>query len=795
MKNNSQIKGYQYELDVKNYIINKLNKIAYLWKETPEKILINIGIIGSHNEQRLNRKENIENPLQDTGIDIIQIDNIEENKYSLIQCKNGYDNGLTFSDLSGFNAWMAVLDKINGFVYYTNKLSNPIKSLPKNNRIQYIKYINYSHSIINYDNKNLKKIIPFEYQIKASQDFMNYYKNNDRGILSMPCGTGKTFTSYLISQNYNQIIIVSPLKQFAKQNLEKFIEYGYKNKTLLVDSEGERDIEEISKFIKSNESFLISCTYCSIDVIYHILTKTKNPLIIIDEFHNLSKNNILNENDNFNKILYSEHRMLFMSATPRIYELENEEFEYDEIFGKIVFNMTFNEAIKNKYITDYRIWLPSILEDNSKLNNELSIYKIDSIILAKCNYLISCLLNNGSKKCIIYCINTVEIDKMIESIKLINEYYFLEFSINKITSDDSEKKRSLILKSFEESTQLQLLFSIRILDECIDIPVCDSIYITYSSESKIRTIQRLSRCIRIDKLNKFKIGNVFIWCNEYDKIINTLSGIKEYDILFKDKIKINQINFYNENNKETIEKEIQLINKYIIGIKEYTNINWDMKLEKVKKFIINNKRRPSHRDTDNNKIIGKWLETQLSNYKNKEYNMTDIIKYEKFNNFILEFKEYFINNEENWYHNFNELKLYLDNFDKRPSEDSLDINIKKIGKWITDQLLNYKNKTKSMKNKKIYDFFSNFIKNSEYKKYFLSSEESWIMNLELVKKYIDLNNKRPSDVDLDKSIKYLGNWIFNQQKHFKKKDQIMKNSFIQEKWIEFTELSKYNIYF
>ena len=46
------------------------------------------------------------------------------------------------------------------------------------------------------------------------------------------------------------------------------------------------------------------------------------------------------------------------------------------------------------------------------------------------------------------------------------------------------------------------------------------------------------------KLNKFKKGHIFIWCDDYEKILETLSGLKEYDILFKDKIKINQIGFF-----------------------------------------------------------------------------------------------------------------------------------------------------------------------------------------------------------------------------------------------------------
>ena len=84
----NHIKGKEYEIQTRNHIINVLNKKAYLWEDTPETILINAGIIGSHNINRLIRKDNKENPLMDTGIDIIQIN--EDNSISLVQCKNGY---------------------------------------------------------------------------------------------------------------------------------------------------------------------------------------------------------------------------------------------------------------------------------------------------------------------------------------------------------------------------------------------------------------------------------------------------------------------------------------------------------------------------------------------------------------------------------------------------------------------------------------------------------------------------------------------------------------------------------
>ena len=41
----NKIKGDAYEIQIRDYIINRLNKIAYLWYDTPETLLIDFGII------------------------------------------------------------------------------------------------------------------------------------------------------------------------------------------------------------------------------------------------------------------------------------------------------------------------------------------------------------------------------------------------------------------------------------------------------------------------------------------------------------------------------------------------------------------------------------------------------------------------------------------------------------------------------------------------------------------------------------------------------------------------------
>ncbi len=784
--------GRLYEIYVLNYI--RQTNDAYMWNYVPLDILIKYGIVGSHNEHRIKIKERLEdkNYIRDTGVDIIMIEN--DDKCALVQCKNGYKSGLKMKDLTGFALWLLNLPKLNGYVYYTSKLSKNLIELPNINRLKYIKLE------MKQEETKTKEYKAYDYQIEAKKEFIKHFgKNNSdtqtdmRGILSMPCGTGKTFTSFLISKKFKQIVIISPLIEFAKQNVEKYIEYGYsKENTLICDSDGERDIKEIKKFIKNNNKLLISCTYDSIDVVGKCLNLMDDLLIIIDEFHNLSKNNIFDKDNYFYKVLHSNYTIMFMSATPRIYELEDDDYDNEEIFGNIIYNISFNEAIEKKYITDYKVWLPSISEDNTKLNNELNIYDIDKILKSKCTFLFISLVKNGSKKCIIYCKNINEINEMISSMKKLNKFFYLDYESSQITCNNTKKQRKEILNNFSNSDKIQLLFSVRILDECIDIPSCDSIYISYPCKNKIRIIQRLSRAIRIDPNNKFKIANIFIWCDEYDKILNTLSSIKEYDLFFKDKIKIVETNFYGDSDKKNIEKDIELISKFIIGIKEFKILSWDEKLKKVEKYIEKNGKRPSSHN-ENNKIkqLGNWIGDNNKRFTNENYIKSHKIEYNKWIEFIDKYKKYFMNKTEKWLNNLDELIIFVDTNLRIPTSKE---NYK-LTRWITQQLIYYPNKDKQMQDEYIYNTWTEFIDMYGYIFEEISKVDKWYKTFKDVKNYIDTHDKKPNHSSSDIDIKYYSKWIQHQLKNYKNEQQIMSNKYIRIIWNNFVTSDKYKKYF
>ena len=244
--------GLEYEKYILNIIESKYKK-CWLWNDVPYNIL---------NERFY--KNNI--ICDDIGCDIIGINFDDTIDY--IQCKNysttGIDNTINICDLAGFYNFIAENNITNSIVYYSGKLSQQIVC-----RQNKIKYINIP--LIN--NAEFIKITPRDYQIEA----FNKLKNIKRTVLSMPCGTGKTLVTFMLSIDYKNIIILTPLISTAEQNMTHFKNYynnNIDNNYILINCKAERNINNIKL---KNKNIIVS-TYDSSDIIVKIL-------------HNLDANN------------------------------------------------------------------------------------------------------------------------------------------------------------------------------------------------------------------------------------------------------------------------------------------------------------------------------------------------------------------------------------------------------------------------------------------------------------------------------------------------------------------------
>ena len=134
-------------------------------------------------------------------------------------------------------------------------------------------------------------------------------------------------------------------------------------------------------------------------------------------------------------------------------------------------------------------------------------------------FIIKGLNETNSKKCIIYCMSLNLCKSYISYANIINDKLKYNLNIFEITYKTTKKDRKNILEKFSnDSENINIIFSIRVLDEGIDIACCDSVFITNLNDNALNLLQRISRCNRIDEDNKDKIANIFIWTDKTDKL-------------------------------------------------------------------------------------------------------------------------------------------------------------------------------------------------------------------------------------------------------------------------------------
>ena len=832
MKRKSE--NYKNYLLFEHHCINlhreKYNEITFHWSNIPEELLYESGFLQNNlltfktlREKRLEDKKECKiNSIQEYGLDGLSykknIDTDTETKiFNGLQMKLWNEKTkLTASDLGTFCQVLYMrLKKKNyeskGYLYYTCNLEKNVKQDYSNNsdiELIYLKnpYEN-EHAI---ENNQLESNIELrDYQIngisKLNEDWTGIK------LLNLPCGTGKTiiFSSHVKYKQYKNILILTPLRIQAKQNLDRVKQFLPNYTSLLIDSdkEGIRDFEKIRELMNNNEKNLFSATFKSgIDIFSQIFNNEhefdlSNTILIVDEAHNLINN------DKLIKVVKSFPKVLLVTATPP--SIMEEIMEYE-----IIFKYNIKQAIENKYICDYKIYLPLIEINNNQNIIDIEIpenlYDLDNDLCKKGLFIINGLLKTGSRKCIVYLSSIEECYIFNNVINMIFEkYHGLPYWVNIISSEQNSIKRNEILQNFIKdevrNDTIKFLLSIRILDECYDEKKCDSVFITklgdYSSDIKL--IQRICRANRIDINNPNKIANAFIWCEDINKNLSLLQMLKDNDVEFNKKIVFINGNYDNNDSKIIIEKFnnknkefIDYINLKCLSIEDI----WSIKKNLLFDYCNEYNSLPVQKKKYKNYDIGSWFQSQKLNIKNKEDEKYKILSE---NNIVkksiddyFDFKEL---NKDKKNLNFEEWKNLLFEFcniNKRKPKHNEVFKEHNIGMWLN----NIKKKIDNNDNK-IYKILSEneIIKNALDKsllhnKWHHLNYENW---KDLLFDYCNENNSLP--VQKKKYKNYdIASWLQWQKINIKNKEDekykiLSQNKIVKKSlddYFDFKELNK-----
>ena len=317
---------------------------------------------------------------------------------------------------------------------------------------------------------------------------------------------GKTYTASLLANHYDNIIILAPLRYLAQQlliNMSNYLDHKYN--PILISMDGSRDIDKIKSYIGNKNIF--SCTYDSADIMVQLIDELNNTYLIIDEFHNLTNSS------NIDQIINKIDKHLYLSATPPKDFTCDYKYEY-----------SWQDAIKNKYICDFDIVIHENNQDLYKFSyllKQLCSDKNNVRLMAKAYFIVKGMMYFGNRKCICYMTTIEKANEMYNILYWMGKLLNVEIDSWIITCNTAKTKRANYLYNFKKSNKLSIMINVHILDEGIDIPECDSVFITQPNNNIINIVQRLCRANRI---TEYKTQcQIFLWCNK-----NKTAKILEY---------------------------------------------------------------------------------------------------------------------------------------------------------------------------------------------------------------------------------------------------------------------------
>ena len=431
------------------------------------------------------------------------------------------------------------------------------------------------------------KRTPRPHQQEAISSVVRGLRSADRGQLIMACGTGKTLTSFWIREELESglTLVLLPSLNLLSQTLKEWESESEELNWICVCSDQSvakdkdewvvnasdlgipvtNDIDTIKRFMVKTPDGVIFATYQSSKLISDAQETEGIPsfdLAISDEAHRCA--GVVNA---FGGILDDQriraNKRLFMTATPRIMGIKaktkalNESIEIacmddESVFGKVLYELSFSEAIKLGLLCDYKVVVVGVDSPNvqseiikKSIISTLSGNRISSHDLAnhialskaineyKLNRIIT--FHNGVKEASDFCDNHLQIINSFNGdIKKIKT----GFVCGEMKSQDRNKQINQLKTKGDE---VRILSNARCLAEGINIPSLDAIAFIDPRKSIVDIAQAVGRVIRRSEgkehgyiilpvyLGESQDAKEEINASEYKQIFKVLLALKSQD--------------------------------------------------------------------------------------------------------------------------------------------------------------------------------------------------------------------------------------------------------------------------
>jgi len=361
----------------------------------------------------------------------------------------------------------------------------------------------------------IKKYIPRNYQIDIINKSIAYFQQNNKGILALICGLGKTLLSLWIAQKLQvkTILIGVPTIELLYQ--WKAVIYNiFPNIPCLIIPN-----TNIVEFLQNNSSAIIITVYKSSKVVQEATRGFTFDLKILDEAHHITSSNLISDSATNIKILeISSLKQLSLTATPKCIDATNTSaiISNDNInhFGIIIDEKSLLWAINNGYICDYNI--QTIMTNENDFDEHLlsfnTINKIDKKLFLSAYTALKSIISNNTHHLLVFSNSLVHARQIIIYIEQLIKYKY--FNIDNLFheyygSDISKRDRDAILNKFEKS-EFGIISCVYCLGEGKDIPILDGVMFAENMNAFIRIVQAACRPCRLCDLYPYKNASILI---------------------------------------------------------------------------------------------------------------------------------------------------------------------------------------------------------------------------------------------------------------------------------------------
>ncbi len=387
--------------------------------------------------------------------------------------------------------------------------------------IKQLKSINKSNNLIF---ENLKTITPNTMQKRAIEN-LDRLRNHgeDKALVIAATGTGKTYMSAFDVKQYNPkkllfLVHREEILKKAKETFEKLLKDKSIKTGLFTGNSKEKEAPYLFATIQTMHKYIQD------------FDKDYFDYIIIDEAHHAASNTYLNVLNYF-----TPKFTLGMTATP---ERSDNNNIFDLFDNNVALEVRLHEALDEELIIPFHYFgvtdidgvdLSDVdIDDIAALTQRLKVNERVDFIIDKMNF----YNHDGEyRKCLGFCVSIDHANYMAD------EFNKRGIKSVALSGGDSIAKRDEYIKRLEDDNDdLEVVFTVDIFNEGVDIPAINTVLMLRPTNSPIIFIQQLGRGLRKHDSKEFLTVLDFIGNHSKTFLIAiALNGSRYYD---KDSLKV-----------------------------------------------------------------------------------------------------------------------------------------------------------------------------------------------------------------------------------------------------------------